>query len=121
MLKISEPITRLKKKELWKINNSPAAASKTNTNPGAPVITVKLVEPPVKLNGIVDAAMTGVWRCRVVEIDYYIDFKADGTYDTWSSANQRKVKCYGRIDNGFFESYCEGGREKGRVPFKKNK
>ena len=80
---------------------------------------IKLVEPPIKLNGNIDLAILGLWKTSVNNIDYWLDFKDDGTYDTWSSANTKKTKCYWRVDNGFFESVCDGGRQKGRIPFRK--
>ena len=103
-------------KELWKISS---AILKTNGAESKPAVAVKLVEPLVKLNGGVDLSILGLWKSTVTNIDYYLDFKADGTYDTWTSSHTKKTKCYWRIDNGFFESFCEGGKQAGRVPFKK--
>ena len=106
-------------KELWKINNASIASSKTNSPSGKPAEAVKLVQPPVQLNGNIDLSIIGLWKTTVTEIDYWLDFKPDGTYETWTSKNTRKVKCYWRIDKGFFESVCDGGNQKGRIPFKK--
>ena len=100
-------------KELWKTNNNSSTTKKPATNESA---IVKPAEPPVKLNGIVDQTMNGVWKFSIYGVDYFMDFKADGTYDRWTSTNTRKEKCYYRIDNGFFESVCTG---KGRAPFQK--
>ena len=103
-------------KELWKTNNA-NVSSKTKNTENKPTVAINVIEPPVKLNGIVDQSMAGVWKFSFNEVDYYLEFKADGTYDRWTSKDTRKLKCYWRIDNNFFESFC--GNEKGRVAFQK--
>ncbi|MEO7293558.1 MAG: hypothetical protein ABIW34_10670, partial [Ginsengibacter sp.] len=99
----------------WNITTTTTAKKQTENKPVAPV---KLVEPPVKLNGAVDFSIVGLWKINFNKNDFYIDYKADGTYDTWSSSNPKKWKCYWRVDNGFLESICEGGTL-GRFMFKK--
>ena len=69
-------------KELWKKVSGAPISSKTNSTEDKPAASVKLVDPPVKLNGGVDLVIVGLWKCKVDEIDYYLDFKTDGTYDT---------------------------------------
>lgn len=103
-------------KPLWKI---PTATTTTKTVAIKPAASVKLVEPPVKLNGIVDLSIVGLWKTHYNNIDYYLDFKADGTYDTWSTSDSKKIKNYWRIDNGFMEVLYTGARKPNRFSFKK--
>jgi hypothetical protein len=101
-------------KPLWN-NGNTTSASKTS-----PVISeVKLSEPPVKLNGKVDLGIVGLWKTTLSNTDYFLDIKADGTYDTWSSTNTKKSKAWWRIDNGFMEVVFEGNKKIERFQFTK--
>ena len=94
-------------KNLWAGSNS-NTASKNPSN----VAAVKLAEPPVRLNGIVDLSIIGLWKTALNNIDYFMELKADGTDETWSSTNPKRSKGYWRIDNGYFEVVFEGNNNK---------
>jgi hypothetical protein len=100
---------------LWQESNS-----NTKTVINAPNIApVKLSEPPVRMNGSVDFSIIGLWKTTSNNVDYFMDLKADGTEETWSSTNQKKSKAHWRIDNGFFEVIFEGNSKLDRHKFTK--
>jgi len=101
--------------ELWKTANTQKSNTAAINNPAA----VKLVDPPVRLNGIADLSVVGLWKCNYNKIDYWLDLKADGTYNTYSATNSKPVKCYWRINGDYIETFCEGAKQVSRFVFRK--
>ena len=104
--------------DLWK---TPATSSQKSNSYSAtnPVAAVKLVDPPVRLAGNVDLSVVGLWKCNYNKIDYWLDLKADGTYNTYSATNSKPVKCYWRINGDYIETFCEGAKQMSRFVFRK--
>ncbi len=100
---------------LWPTNSSTTNVAKTNN-----VVTpVKLSDPPLKLNGTVDLSIVGLWKCNFNKIDYWLDFKADGTYGTYSATNPKVSKCFWRINGDYIETVCEGMKQMNHFLFRK--
>ena len=53
------------------------------------------------------------------KVDYYLDFKNDGTYDTYASNNPQKSTCFWRAGDDHFESVCKGSRQKNGYKYAK--
>jgi hypothetical protein len=91
----------------------------TNAVSAAIASPIKPVEPPVHLNGVVDATMAGLWKGTLNNIDYYLDIKPDGTYFTYSSSNSKQIKSYWRINGNYLEMFSDGMKQPSKFLFAK--
>lgn len=94
-------------------------SQKTNGTSGSPASTVKLIEPPMHLNGTVDPTIIGLWKGTMNNIDYYLDIKPDGTYISYQSNNKKQVVSYWRINGEYIEVFFEGAKQINKYGFKK--
>ena len=102
--------------DLWP---SGLTSQKTNGSADIPASAVKLVEPPMHLNGNVDPAIVGLWKGTMNNIDYYLDIKPDGTYVSYQSNNRKQIVSYWRINGDHIEVFFEGAKQINKYGFKK--